>query len=105
MSFVHETGAALGRALTNIRAGVAGLVSRRLAQGLAPTLRVTSDDVSSGEPLPVFATADGEGRPPSLRWSGVPAGTQSIVVVAEDPDAPFPLPFVHWLVYDLPASG
>jgi len=27
-----------------------------------------------------------------------------MVLVAEDPDAPTPKPFVHWLVYGIPTS-
>jgi Raf kinase inhibitor-like YbhB/YbcL family protein len=51
--------------------------------------------------LPLSATADGEGTPPQLEWLGVPAAARSVAIVVEDPDAPFPRPFVHWLVWDI----
>ena len=31
-----------------------------------------------------------------------PSGAQELVLVVEDPDAPAPEPFVHWLVWGLP---
>jgi Raf kinase inhibitor-like YbhB/YbcL family protein len=34
----------------------------------------------------------------------VPASTKSVAVVCEDPDAPLPEPFVHWMVYGLPST-
>lgn len=49
-------------------------------------------------------TADGESASPALSWEGVPEGTQSFVVISEDPDAREPKPFVHWLAYDIPAE-
>jgi Raf kinase inhibitor-like YbhB/YbcL family protein len=51
--------------------------------------------------LPLSATADGDGAPPHLEWIGVPASARSVAIVVEDPDAPFPRPFVHWLVFDI----
>lgn len=48
--------------------------------------------------------ADGDNASPALSWEGAPEGTQSFVVIAEDPDAAQPKPFVHWLAYDIPAA-
>jgi Raf kinase inhibitor-like YbhB/YbcL family protein len=35
----------------------------------------------------------------------VPAGTKSLAVILDDPDAPMPVPFVHWVVYNIPGSA
>jgi Raf kinase inhibitor-like YbhB/YbcL family protein len=35
---------------------------------------------------------------PPLRWSGIPDGTEELVLLCEDPDAPGGEPFLHWLV-------
>jgi len=55
-------------------------------------------------PIPVAYVADGDNASPKLQWDGAPEATQSFVVIAEDPDARQPKPFVHWIVYDLPAG-
>jgi hypothetical protein len=38
-------------------------------------------------------------------WSGVPAAARELAVVCEDPDAGNPPPFVHWVVYKIPATA
>ena len=43
----------------------------------------------------------GQNVSPSLSWSGAPSGTRSFVLVCLDPDADN---FVHWVMYDIPAS-
>jgi phosphatidylethanolamine-binding protein (PEBP) family uncharacterized protein len=43
----------------------------------------------------------GQSVSPPLSWSGAPSGTRSFVLVCLDPDANN---FVHWVMYDIPAS-
>lgn len=50
--------------------------------------------------IPKRHSCEGEDVSPALTWAGVPAAAQSLVVMCEDPDAPFKT-FTHWLVYDL----
>jgi Raf kinase inhibitor-like YbhB/YbcL family protein len=45
--------------------------------------------------------AGGQNVSPPLSWSGAPSGTRSFVLVCLDPDADN---FVHWVMYDIPAS-
>ncbi|HEX5830110.1 MAG TPA: YbhB/YbcL family Raf kinase inhibitor-like protein, partial [Gemmatimonadaceae bacterium] len=45
----------------------------------------------------------GADRSPPLAWSGAPAQTRSSVLLVEDPDAPGGT-FVHWVLYDIPAT-
>ena len=42
---------------------------------------------------------------PPLTWSNVPAGTREFALVLEDPDAGNPPPFVHWVIYNIPATA
>ena len=66
--------------------------------------------VHQGE-IPRQYTCDGEDSSPPLAWSGVPAGTKSLALIVDDPDAPDPkapkLVYVHWVLYNIPpdASG
>jgi len=72
----------------------------------APSFTVRSDDFVDDAPLPpsAYATDDRRGESPHLAWDRLPAGTQSLVVTAFDPDAPIPGGLWHWLVKDVPAA-
>jgi Raf kinase inhibitor-like YbhB/YbcL family protein len=50
-------------------------------------------------------TADGDDVSPAVSWSGAPAGTQELALVVDDPDAPLNEPFVHWVMYKIPAAA
>ncbi|MEC4747494.1 YbhB/YbcL family Raf kinase inhibitor-like protein [Methylomicrobium sp. Wu6] len=67
----------------------------------------SSDFVHMGE-IPKRFTCDGEDVAPALSWSNLPAGTQSLALIVDDPDAPDPaapkLVWVHWVLYNIPAS-
>jgi hypothetical protein len=102
MGLARQVGKNIGKAMASIRAGDDKLASRKLGDGTARTLEVTSSAFTDGGMLPRAYTADGAGAAPPIAWSNVPRGTHSIVVVVEDSDAPLAKPFVHWLVYDLP---
>jgi Raf kinase inhibitor-like YbhB/YbcL family protein len=56
--------------------------------------------------MPKRLTCDGEDRSPPLAWSDLPAGTRSLALILDDPDAPDPqapkMTWVHWVVYNLP---
>ena len=103
MGVAHDVINKVGHALGGVRAGPAKLASRRL--GGDHVIVVSSPAFVDGEPLPISATRDGDGVPPEILWESVPQDTKSIAVVVEDPDAPFPEPFVHWLVYAIPPSA
>ena len=101
MGIAHSAAVTFGKALGSVHAGAHKLASQKLELGNLTSIVVTSDAFANGNLLPLSATADGEGTPPHLDWLGVPANARSVALVVEDPDAPFPRPFVHWLVYDL----
>lgn len=70
--------------------------------------RLSSPAFGHGEEIPSRHTCDGEQLSPPLEWSGAPDGTRSFVLIVDDPDAPDPAApqrvWVHWLLYNLPAS-
>jgi hypothetical protein len=59
--------------------------------------------------IPARYTCDGADVSPPLAWDEVPNETKSFVLIVDDPDAPDPaapkMVYVHWVVYDLPASA
>jgi len=67
-----------------------------------------STDFAAGGAMPAELTCEGADRSPALAWSGAPEATRSLVLVVDDPDAPDPaaprMTWVHWVLYDLPAS-
>ncbi len=67
-------------------------------------MKITSTAFEPGHTIPARHTCDGEDLSPPLSWSGAPAGTRSLVLIMDDPDAP-PGTWVHWLLYDLPPDA
>lgn len=66
-------------------------------------LVLTSPAFGQGGRIPRKYACDGENLSPPLQWSGVPAGTQSFLLVCDDPDAPAGI-FYHWAAYDIPGG-
>ena len=59
--------------------------------------------------IPSKYTCEGEDLSPPLTWSNLPAGTQSLALIVEDPDVPDPKAptrtWVHWVLYNLPPQA
>ena len=95
----------LGKVLRNVRAGHGKLTVARLGgEGVLHRdgFKLTSPAFADGEALDPSFTADEEDAvAPPLEWSAPPAGTMELVLIVEDPDAPTPEPFCHWLVWGL----
>jgi Raf kinase inhibitor-like YbhB/YbcL family protein len=70
------------------------------------TLTLNSPAFTHQGEIPPEYTCDGPDVSPPLAWSGIPAGTQSLALIVDDPDAPDPEApkrvWVHWVVYNLP---
>jgi Raf kinase inhibitor-like YbhB/YbcL family protein len=79
---------------------------RLLDEELAMAFTVMSLAFDDGCDIPPKYTFDGENISPPLAWSGVPEGTQSLVLIVDDPDAPDPAApqriWTHWLLYNIP---
>jgi hypothetical protein len=72
-------------------------------------MRLTSSAFEAGGAIPTRHTGEGADVSPALSWSGFPDGTQSFAVFCHDPDAPLvsadgAYGFVHWVLYNIPAS-
>ena len=104
MRFTRDVASTIGRVLSSVHAGDRKLAGHKLGVAHLQSVEVASPDFDAGGMLPRDATVDGRGTPPTIAWRGIPPGARSIVLLAEDPDAPLPEPFVHWMVYGLPPT-
>ncbi len=66
--------------------------------GMPEALAVTSTEFEDGGEIPEDFSCDGRNHSPGLRWSKGPSGTESQVIIMDDPDAGG---YVHWVLYDL----
>ena len=73
------------------------------------SLSLTSSAFTHNSPIPDTYTCDGSNTPPPLAIDGVPEGTQSLVLVMDDPDIPQEVKdsmgiesYDHWVVYNIP---
>jgi Raf kinase inhibitor-like YbhB/YbcL family protein len=72
-------------------------------------MTITSSAFAHNGSIPKLYTCEGKDISPPLAWGGVPNGAKSLVMIADDPDAPDPAAprrtWVHWLLYNLPVDS
>lgn len=66
-------------------------------------MQLTSSAFTEGSPIPARHTCDDKDLSPPLKWSGAPPEARSLVLIADDPDAPVGT-WVHWVLFDIPAG-
>src|ERR1700722_17601405 len=66
--------------------------------------QLLSTSFLDGGDIPIKFTSHGSNVSPALAWSQAPPDAKSFALTMEDPDAPGGS-FMHWLVYNLPASA
>jgi Raf kinase inhibitor-like YbhB/YbcL family protein len=80
-----------------------------MAPATGSTLTLVSSAFSEGQSIPVRHTCEGQDVSPPLAWSSLPAGTKSVALIVDDPDAPDPKApkrtYVHWVLYDIPPAA
>lgn len=106
-TIVQKSSMRLGVLLACAALGVAGIATMRLIQAqaaeVAQSIRLVSPAFAAGQSIPADYTCDGRDISPPLSWSGAPAGTRSLALICEDPDAPCGL-WTHWVIYSLPGN-
>jgi Raf kinase inhibitor-like YbhB/YbcL family protein len=75
------------------------------AAASAVRITVRSKAFEPGKAIPRRHTGDGEDVSPPLTWSGVPAAAKELALIMDDPDAPRAKPWVHWVIYKVPADA
>jgi Raf kinase inhibitor-like YbhB/YbcL family protein len=72
-------------------------------------MNLTSTAFADRGDIPRLYTCEGKDVSPPLAWSGLPAGTQSLALIVDDPDAPDPAApkrtWVHWVLYNVPPTA
>ncbi len=73
---------------------------------LIMALSLSSPVFAHNGEIPKIYTCQGKDLSPALKWSGLPNGTKSLVLIVDDPDAPDPAApkrvWVHWVLYNIP---
>jgi len=64
-------------------------------------LTITSSVFGNNGFIPAKYTCDGADVNPPLKIQGIPEGTQSLVLIIDDPDAPMGT-WDHWVVWNIP---
>lgn len=72
-------------------------------------MELSSPAFAPGGQIPAKHTGAGDDVSPPLRWTDVPEGTRSFALICHDPDAPLvsaegTYGYVHWVLYNIPAS-
>lgn len=73
-------------------------------KGVRMSISVTSEAFQADAVIPKKFTEDGQDVSPPLSWQNVPAGAKELALICDDPDAPTSEPWVHWLLYKIPAN-
>lgn len=69
-------------------------------------LHVSSPAFNEGDRIPIKYTCEGQDVSPPIVWSEPPVGTQSLVLILEDPEdstAPGGV-FTHWVLFNIPSD-
>jgi len=77
----------------------------------AMKLTIQSSAFVHGEPIPRRYSGEGEELSVPLSWSGLGEGVKELALIVDDPDVPRPdpdapraEPWVHWVIYKIPAE-
>ena len=93
------------------RAQTSAMDAREIAMKLPETasgrsvITVRSINFPTDAKIPFRHTAYGKNVSPQIRWSGVPRGAKSLVLMMEDPVGINPKPFVHWIMANIPPAS
>ncbi|MFD0986208.1 YbhB/YbcL family Raf kinase inhibitor-like protein [Methyloligella solikamskensis] len=81
-----------------------GVVTERTDAKHDADLALVTSAFEQEQAIPHKYSAYGQNISPALSWEEGPEGTKSYALLVEDPDAPMDKPFVHWVLFNLPAD-
>jgi Raf kinase inhibitor-like YbhB/YbcL family protein len=65
------------------------------------TMTLTSSAFAANAAITRKYTGEGDDISPPLSWSGIPKDARALALICDDPDAPQPTPWVHWVAYNI----
>jgi Raf kinase inhibitor-like YbhB/YbcL family protein len=84
----------------NVQQGIKKQFNSQLINS-SNNMKISSTAFENNGNIPKKYTCDGMGINPSLTISDVPQDTLSLALIMDDPDAPVPGGFVHWVIFNL----
>jgi hypothetical protein len=75
-----------------------------LQGGRSMSFALNTTAFANGGEIPRKYTCDSTDLSPALNWNDVPAGTHSLALIADDPDAPVGT-WTHWIIWNIPADA
>lgn len=66
-------------------------------------MQIESPAFELNQHIPKRHTCEGENVSPPLKFTGLPSGTKSLVLIVDDPDAPSGT-FDHWIAWNIPGN-
>lgn len=102
LTLIFISSSACGQAISKTETTEGELLTDEGALGL--TIELTSPAFSNEGAIPIKYSCDGEDISPALTWNDPPAGTQSLALIMDDPDAPRGT-WVHWVLFNIPAES
>ena len=69
------------------------------------TIQLTSTAFTQGHPIPKKHSGESDDVSPPLAWSNLPEKTKELALICDDPDARGSEPWVHWVIYKIPAGA
>lgn len=82
--------------------GIQYLIQKNIIQiKIEQVMVLSSPAFKNNETIPSEYTCDGTNVSPQLTITGVPANTQSLALIVEDPDAPIGT-VTHWIIWNIP---
>lgn len=79
------------------------LALQRLQAKPAGVMQVCSAAIAAGGTIPLKYSGYVDGGSPPLAWNAV-SGARSYALILEDPDARPVTPYIHWVVWNIPAT-
>jgi Raf kinase inhibitor-like YbhB/YbcL family protein len=95
----------IGQAIRPLRASEAKLLYHKLGFDDEAAEIVLQSSFENGSPIPKRYTVEAADMSPPFAWRDIPIGTEELVLVMEDYDAPLFDPMVHMIAYHLDTDG